>query len=253
MDRIFEGKVAIISGGLGDIGKATAVAFAQKGASIAIGDIQSSQKSEGIIRAIEKHNVKCLYHRVDVSKYDEVKKWVDAIEDVIGIPQFIIPNAATATMAGIHQVTPAQWQKEIDINLSGVFYLARETTVRLQSQKLQGRVVFVGSWAAHSVHSHMPAYSVSKAGVRMLCQCMAKELAPQNILVNEIAPGYVKAGLSGKIWKENPGMEQESLQRVPVRRLITAAEVAEQIIYLCRPDNQHMTGSTLLMDGGLSL
>lgn len=253
MDRIFEGKVAIISGGLGDIGKATAAAFACRGASIAICDLHSQDVASNTVAALEKYNVECLYHQVDISKYNQVKKWIDSIENTIGTPQYIIANAATATMAGIHQVTPDQWQKEIDINLNGSYYVTRDTTARLLSQKLPGRVVFTGSWAAHSVHQHMPAYSVSKAAIRMLCKCMAKDLAAYDILVNEIAPGYVKAGLSGNIWKENPGMEKESIEKVPVHRLISANEVAEQIIHLCLPENQHMTGSTLLMDGGLSL
>jgi NAD(P)-dependent dehydrogenase (short-subunit alcohol dehydrogenase family) len=99
----------------------------------------------------------------------------------------------------------------------------------------------------------MIPYSVSKAGLRMLCQCMALELAPHHITVNEIAPGYVDAGLSGKIFDANPALREEARAKVPNRELISAAEVAAQVAYLCDPENRHITGSTLLMDGGLSL
>jgi len=99
----------------------------------------------------------------------------------------------------------------------------------------------------------MPAYSVSKAAINMLCKCFALELASRNILVNEIAPGYVDAGLSGRHWKKDPASAEKARERVPVRRLISAEEVAQQIVYLCGPAARHMTGSSLLMDGGLSL
>jgi glucose 1-dehydrogenase len=87
----------------------------------------------------------------------------------------------------------------------------------------------------------------------MLSKCMALELAPYDILVNELAPGYVEAGLSGDLWKKNPGSSEIALQQVPIKRVMSAQQVAEQVLLLCHPNNVHMTGSTILMDGGLSL
>jgi glucose 1-dehydrogenase len=82
---------------------------------------------------------------------------------------------------------------------------------------------------------------------------MAVELAKHDILVNEVAPGYVDAGLSAQLWARNPGSRERAAERVPTGNLIDAAEVARQVAHLCEPDNRHMTGSVLLMDGGLSL
>jgi NAD(P)-dependent dehydrogenase (short-subunit alcohol dehydrogenase family) len=87
----------------------------------------------------------------------------------------------------------------------------------------------------------------------MLCKCMALELAPHHILVNEIAPGFVNAGLSGRVWEKNPHQFAGAIEKVPIKKIISAEAVAAQILYLCHPQNEHMTGSTLLMDGGLSL
>lgn len=87
----------------------------------------------------------------------------------------------------------------------------------------------------------------------MLCKCMALELAPYNILVNELAPGYVDAGVSGEVWEKDPDMADKARLKVPIKKIMSAREVAEQVIHLCHPQNQHMTGSTILMDGGLSL
>src|SRR5690606_4165709 len=101
-------------------------------------------------------------------------------------------------------------------------------------------------------HPHIPAYSASKAALRMLMRCMALDFAPQ-ILVNEVAPGYVNAGLSGRIFAEQPHLAEEARRRVPVQRLMEPEEVAQQVAHLCDPQNRHMTGSVLTMDGGLSL
>ncbi len=82
---------------------------------------------------------------------------------------------------------------------------------------------------------------------------MALELAPYNILVNEIAPGYVDAGLSGRSFERNPVLKEQATQSVPIKKLVSAFEVATQVLFLCNPSNIQMTGSTLLMDGGLTL
>jgi glucose 1-dehydrogenase len=202
---------------------------------------------------LKQHEVAVSYECVDVSDANAVKQWIKKVEQQQGIPDIIIANAATVTLAGIHDVTPAQWSKEIDVNLNGAFHLTQETTRLLVQHQQPGRVVFIGSWAAYTPHTHIPAYCVAKAGLRMLCKCMALELAPHNILVNEIAPGFVEAGLSAKVWEANPQQAKEAIDKVPVHKLITVEAVAEQVLQLCHPNNVYMTGATISMDGGLSL
>jgi len=253
MNKILENHIVLISGGLGDIGRAIAIAFATEGASISIGDVKADVDAEGFIAELRSYNVSVHYQKVDVANAVEVEAWVETVENKLGTPDIVISNAATVTIAGIEKVTSKQWADEIDINLNGSFYVTRAVAGKLIEKRIPGRIVFVGSWAAHAVHPNLPAYSVSKAGVRMLCKCMALELAPHDILVNEIAPGYVEAGLSAAIWKINPELSEQARQRVPVKKLITAEEVAKQVLLLCNPDNVHITGSTILMDGGLSL
>jgi NAD(P)-dependent dehydrogenase (short-subunit alcohol dehydrogenase family) len=253
MNTSFEHQTVIISGGLGDIGRATAIAFARQGAAVALCDIHPETAASELLAALTTYQVPCRYSQVDVSDAQAIRLWIDETEKELGTPGIIIANAAIVTLQGMHGITPAAWAQELAVNLNGAFYLTQYATARLLDKKLPGRVVFVGSWAAASVHQHIPAYSVSKAGVRMLCKCMALELAPHGILVNEIAPGYVAAGLSGKIWEEQPGKLDEAIARVPIKKIMSAATVADQILYLCHPAQEHMTGMTLLMDGGLSL
>lgn len=253
MRKKFDGQTVIISGGLGDIGFATALAFASGGAAIALGDRHPSPEAELFLKKIKKFGVDCSYTQVDVADAAAVSRWVHETGDTMGMPCIIIANAAVVTSTNICDMTPDQWKQELDVNLNGSFYLTQSAANLLIERQLPGRIVFVSSWAAVRVHKHIPAYCVSKAGLDMLCKCMALGLAANNILVNAIAPGYVDAGLSGRLWRENPGSREKARQRVPVKRLIKVEEIAEQIIYLCSPENNHMTGSTLLIDGGLSL
>lgn len=247
------GHIAIISGGLGDIGRAIGAELAQRGADIAIGDILTPDKAQPLLAEIHALGRRARYDRVDVSDAVAVREWVAAVEADFGVPDLIIPNAAIATLADIRAITPEQWDREIRVNLYGVYHLAQAGALRLLEHKKPGRIVFIGSWAAHAPHTHIPAYCVAKAGLRMLCRCMAADLAKDEILVNEVAPGYVDAGLSGRIFKEQPEMRAKAERTVPIGRLIQPEEVAMQVAHLCDPTNRHMTGSILLMDGGLSL
>lgn len=253
MNDQFKNDTVIISGGLGDIGRAMAVEFAKFGANIAIGDIQPPTRADDFLKELKQYNIQADYSQVDVVDAAAVKNWVINVENKLGVASIIIANAATVTFTPLMDITPEQWNHELRVNLDGAFHLTHSATARLIHHSHPGRVVFIGSWAAHSVHTHIPAYCVSKAGMRMLCKCMALELAPYNILVNEIAPGYVDAGLSGRSFEKNPESRKEALQKVPVKKLITATQVAQQVVLLCDPSNEHMTGSTVLMDGGLSL
>lgn len=113
--------------------------------------------------------------------------------------------------------------------------------------------MFLGSWAAHAVHENLPAYSVSKAAVRMLCQTMALEYAAQGIRVNEIAPGYVNAGLSKVVWSKDPRLQTEAAAVVPLGTILESEEIADQVLWMCSSACRQMTGASIVLDGGLSL
>jgi NAD(P)-dependent dehydrogenase (short-subunit alcohol dehydrogenase family) len=247
------GKAAIVSGGVGDIGRSIVLELARRGADVAFCDVLDSSKAQPLIRQVQSLGRRGRYDQVDVSNCDAVVAWIDAVERDLGLPTLIVVNAAVVRLQRFPELTPDEWRRELTVNLDGAFYMAHTAVRRLLDQHKPGRVVFIGSWAAHAVHLHIPAYCVSKAGLRMLCKCMAAELAPHDILVNEVAPGYVDAGLSKKIWDEHPPAREHACSVVPTRRLISADEVAAQVAWLCEPANVHVTGSTLLMDGGLSL
>lgn len=240
-----EPALVAISGGLGDIGAAIARTFRAAGAEIALADLPSKPEissSDG------------FYHSLDVADSQAVERWFEKVIERFGRPpNIIIPNAATATIKPHLAITAAEWKRELDVNLNGAFYFADAGTRLLTHSELPGRVVFIGSWAGHAPHRHLPAYSVAKAGLRMLTQTLALELAAHGILVNEVAPGYVNAGLSGRIFSAQPEVAEASRNRVPIRKLLSADDVAQQVLYLCSSLADQITGTTLLLDGGLSL
>ncbi len=247
------GQIAIISGGVGDIGRAIAHRLAQDGADIAIGDVVELSHAEPLLEELRSLGRRARYDRVDVADPDEVTAWVENVEHDLGVPTLIVPNAAVVSIADVLTIKPQQWSRDLRVNLDGAFHLAQAGARRLAKVGKPGRIVFIGSWAAHAPHKHIPAYCASKGGLRMLCKVMALSLAEYDILVNEVAPGYVDAGLTGRTWDENPGQRERGQQQVPTHKLITPDEVAMQVAHLCDPANRHMTGTSILMDGGLSL
>lgn len=247
-------KVAIISGGLGDIGRAIALSLADAGAHIAIGDILDDDMAAPMLKELQlKIHTRLRYDCIDVADASAVVRWVESVRNDLGTPEVIIPNAAIVTLKNVLEITPEQWSREMRINLDGAFHLAQAGAKQLLRESKLGRIVFIGSWAAHRPHRHIPAYCVAKAAMRMVCQCMALELASADILVNEIAPGYVDGGLSGRIFAEDPQQRRNATAQVPVARLIAPCDVATEVLHLCDPRNRHMTGGMILMDGGLSL
>ncbi|MBN8857574.1 MAG: SDR family oxidoreductase [Sphingobacteriales bacterium] len=253
MSNLFKDKLVLISGGLGDIGRAITLALAREGAVVALCDVHGEEEALPLLEQLERTGAAAYYSMVDVTNPDAVNSWIGSITEKVSAPSIVIPNAATVTQADCSHITPAQWSKEIEVNLNGAFYVAQSGVLQMVKNNKQGHIVFIGSWAAHAVHAQIPAYSVAKAGLRMLCKCMALQFAAHGILVNEIAPGFVEAGLSKKIWESHPALQQQAKEKVPVKKLITPEEIAWQVIQLCHPNNKNITGSTVLLDGGLSL
>ncbi len=249
----YNGQTLLISGGLGDIALAIATAFAREGGRVALSDVFSAADAESRLQTLRAVSAAIAYDTVDVGDAGAVDSWVQRVTGLWGPISIAVANAATVTLRNFQELTAAEWDREMRVNLNGSFYLAHAACRHFLEYGVKGNVVFLGSWAAHAVHTALPAYSVSKAAVRMLCQSMALEYAPAGIRINEIAPGYVNAGLSRAVWQQDPAAAEEARQKVPAGALIEAEEVATQLLWICDPANRHMTGATLLMDGGLSL
>jgi glucose 1-dehydrogenase len=236
------GQVAVVSGGLGDIGRAVAERLARAGADVAVGDRVDGPAPAGA------RNV----HRVDVADPASVRAWLDAVEAELGLPTVVVPNAAVVQPARLLDGGDA-WERTLAVNLTGAQLVATDAARRLVAAGRPGRIVFLGSWAAEAVHAEIPAYCVAKAGLRMLSRCLAYELAPHGITVNEVAPGFVDAGLGASLYARDPALRTADEAVVPAGRLATVEDVAAAVAHLCHPDAAYVTGTVALVDGGLSL
>lgn len=239
--------VVAISGGLGDIGRAIGSAFSARGHVVAACDLPESAPDD-----FAGH-----YFSADIRSEESVRAWFDAIEREFGRPPgLVVVNAGVHCQTGhgdCLNTSVEDWSRTIAVNLTGAWLTAREAARRLLAAGSPGDILFVGSWVGQYPTTNLAAYCASKAGVHSLVKSMACELAPRGIRVNEVAPGYVDAGLSGRIFAQDGDFAAKALRAVPTGRLVTPDEVARAAVYLTDPANPNLTGATLILDGGISL
>ncbi len=234
------GQIALVTGAAGSIGSATADHLAVLGAKVAASDHRSLPG---------RHH----FTQVDVTQSAQVDGWVAAVTADIGPPTIAVICAGKTWAGRLVDQPDADWRDLMAVNLDGAFYTARAAIRAMLAAGQTGRIVFIGSWAAHAPHPHIGNYSVSKAGLRMLCRTLALDHAADGILINEVAPGIVDAGLSRDLFRQDPALATRTRAAIPNRRLIDSAEVARDVAHLVSPDNRNTTGTVLVSDGGLSL
>lgn len=257
-DKSLLGRVALVSGGTGDIGHAITRELLRRGATVALSDLHTDDSTavRSQAQALAREVPGCMfsYSRVDVTDRLSVRDWVRRIASRFGTPTIIVPNAGIDGRSPLTEISEQRWRSILSVNLDGALNLASEgAAVMLQSQTI-GHIVFIGSVAAHLPSAVIPAYCVSKAGLRMLCKCMALELGPKGIRVNEVAPGNVEGGMSGRIFEAQPELIEQTIQATPLRTLVGLDDVALAVADLCDPSfTRTITGTTVIIDGGLSL
>lgn len=190
---------------------------------------------------------------VDVTSPVAVDRWVASVRAAWGPPSIAVICAGISRAGRLAELSDADWRDVLAINLDGAFYTARAAIRAMLTAGRGGRIVFVGSWAAHAPHPHIGAYSISKAALRSLCQTLALDHAKDGILVNEVAPGIVDAGLSRELFRSDPALATRTLAAIPTRQLIQPEDVARDVTFLASSENHHTTGTILVSDGGLTL
>lgn len=238
-----------ITGGAGDIGAAIAGELARRGAKVTLIDRKSVSEAEPWLARAQEAGGEVAYREADVrdrGALDEVVRSVDPLDIAIG-------NAGIVDSAPFLEITGEQWREHLEINLTGCFNLGQAAARLMIQRGRPGRILFTGSWVQEVPWPEIAAYSASKAGLRMLARSMARELAPQRILVNVLAPGIVNAGLARHQLETEPQYARRVAKVIPLRELQSAEQVARAMAFLCSADADYMTGSVLLADGGCSL
>ena len=251
MDKIFENKVALVTGGSYGIGRATAVAFAERGARVVIADWIEDPEQE-TLRLIKGAGTECLFVSCDVSRPEAVQALVKKTVDTFGSIDYAFNNAGIeGMMAPTHECTEANWDKTIDVNLKGVWQCMRHQIPYMLKQG-KGAIVNCASIAGLSGFAGLPAYVASKHGVIGLTKTAALEYARLGIRVNAVCPGVIHTAMIDRVTGRDKEVEKKYIAMEPIGRMGLPNEVAEAVVWLCSDAASFVTGHALAVDGGFT-
>lgn len=243
-----EGKrVGLVTGGVGDLGYASAAKMAAMDMDLALIDIK---RNEERVAALEQAGASVLYLQADVSSRKAVQEAVEAVWGRFGRLDVCLCNAGISMNVPFLEYTVEQWNQHMDVNLNGYFHVTQEVAKRWVADGSKGKIIFTGSWVQDIPYKLIAPYCVSKAGVWMLARCAALELAPHGITVNAIAPGIVDAGLTARELRDFPEFREEFMSLIPLGRIQQAEDVAEVVGFLVSDAANYLTGTTITCDGG---
>ena len=242
------GRVAIITGAASGIGLAAARRLCAEGALVVLCDIQA-EAGERAAAELRDTGADAFFRRCDVADDTDVERFFNEVLTRIGVPTILVNSAFVAHVVEFLELTGAQLQRELDVNLKGPFFLGQRVARALVGRGITGSIVNVTSVAAQQSSGNQAAYSASKSGLAGLTRAMAIALAPHGIRVNALAPGPTLTPSGEKILNL-PAVKEVMLSRVPLGRYAEASEQAAAIAFLASDDASFVTGETLFVDGG---
>jgi 3-oxoacyl-[acyl-carrier protein] reductase len=244
---LFKDKVAIVTGGTRGIGRAIALMLAHEGADVVFTYLHSSREADDLFKEIEGLNRRCLALQIDVRDFERAKELVEKSKEVLGRLDIVINNAGITRDKALMMMTKEDWLEVIDTNLSGVFNLTRNSIVTFLKQK-SGSIVNITSVSGIAGMSRQTNYAASKAGIIGFTKSLAKEVAPYNIRVNAVAPGFIETEMISQLKEEH---RAEIIKKIPLARFGSALEVAGVVKFLLSDAASYIIGQTIVLDGGL--
>ncbi len=244
-----DGKVAIVTGASKGLGRAMALALAEAGASVALA-ARSKPDLEETARQVEALGRRALVVPTDVSLFSAVEALVAQTIATFGRLDIFVNNSGLAHVTPLAEMDPADWQRLIDTNLTGVFNGCRAAASHLIAQQ-SGKVINVASVLAQAGLPGYTAYAASKGGIISLTRALAVEWARYNIQVNSIAPGWFVTPMNEDAFAD-PKIRERLLRDVPMRRTGRLEEIGPLTVYLASSASDFMTGQTIFLDGGHS-
>lgn len=241
----FKQKVAIVTGGASGIGAATVKAFAREGALCVIADL-SPQGAE-LAHKLESAGYPCLFVKTDVTREPDLEQLIAQTVERYGRVDVFFANAGIARDNPAATLNVTDWQKTIDINLTGVFLSAKHAVGQMLKQTGGGAIVNCGSIHSHVGKRGVTAYAAAKGGVKLLTQTLALDYAQHNIRVNAVCPGYIDTPLLASLSEQD---KAALIALHPQGRLGRPEEVAQAVLFLASDDASFINGTTLLVDGG---
>lgn len=244
-----KGKVAIVTGGSRGIGRQIVLALAKESCNVSFNYSRNKELADDLIKQLKSFKIKASSYQVDVKDFEAVKLWVEEVKKEFGQLDILINNAGIINDKAFMLMEPKDWQDVIETNLMGVFNVTRACIVTFLKQK-SGNIVNISSVSGITGTSRQTNYSASKAGIIGFTKSLAKEVAPFNIRVNAVAPGYIETDMLINL-KED--YKQQLLNGIPLGRFGLAKEVSDAVLFLLNEKAEYITGQVIVVDGGLSM
>jgi 3-oxoacyl-[acyl-carrier protein] reductase len=246
---ILSEKVVIVTGASRGIGRAISLALCREGADCAFTYASRKDLAESLTGEIEEMGRRVMSAQVDVRDYEGTKDFVDSVRETFGRLDILINNAGITRDKSLFMMSREEWKEVIDTDLTGVFNMTRACIITFLKQK-SGNIVNISSSSGLHPLPGQTNYAAAKAGVIGFTKSLAKEVAPYNIRVNAVAPGFIETDMTGIL---NEKYRQKLLETIPAGRFGRPEEVARVVLFLCSDDSIYITGQTLEIDGGLGL
>ena len=253
------GQRALVTGASSGIGAGVARGLAAAGATVVLNYVSGKDEAQQIVDEIADAGGRAMVAYADVSDEVDVQRMFGMIQDRLGGLDILVNNAGLQQDSPFQEMTLAQWNKVIGVNLTGQFLCAREAVRMFLRQGVNaavslaaGKIVCISSvhdripWATHA------NYAASKGGVMLLMQTMAQELAGRMIRVNSVSPGAIKTPINQAAWN-TPEHEHDLLKLIPYYRVGETQDIARAVVWLASDHSDYVTGATLYVDGGMTL
>ena len=244
------GKVSVVTGANRGIGRALATALAEAGSDLAL-LVRDPQSAAPVQADLNSLGVRTAVVAADVTSPDQVARAVEDTLSQLGRVDVLVNNAGTCIHRPALEVTPAEWQQVLDVNVNGVWHCAQAFGRAMVAQG-SGAIVNIGSMSANIVNrpQWQPGYNASKAAVHHLTRSLAAEWGPYGVRVNALAPGYIKTEMSPV---DEPAFQRYWIEDAPMRRYGLPEELGPSVVFLASAASSFMTGEVMVIDGGYSV
>ena len=246
MTQSFTGKTAIVTGAGIGIGFEIALQLAKSGANVILNDIDSELALEAA-KKIEQEGGICKAIPGDASQVEFINKMVSSTVNRFGSVDLAVANAGITTFGDFLSYKPTDFQRLIDINLQGSFFLAQACAKQMIEQQSSGRILFMSSVTGHQAHPNLAAYGMTKAALEMLAKSLAVDLAQHGITVNAIAPGATMTESTNSL---DANYVETWNKLTPTGQICSTSDIANAALFLLADNSRQITGQSLVIDGG---
>lgn len=245
-----KGKIALVTGSGQGIGRAVAVRLAQEGAKVIVNDLHNDDRAEQTLADVRAAGGDGCVVAGDVSVTEVGRQLIAQGIEQMGRIDVLVNNAGVEHNASFFDITEQDYDRVLDINLKGAFFITQAFVAHLRDTQRGGRIVNISSVHEELPFPHFTSYCASKGGLKMMMRNLAIELAPLGITVNNVAPGAIGTSINDRLL-HNPNQLNALLGNIPLKRLGKPEDVANAVVFLASDEADYVTGSTLYVDGGL--